>query len=707
MTRVISPNLGCPEIVDIEALNESGLQLILAVAEGESLNWTDYSIRASPAYEEEGRAFELAIQDAALLEEDGLPDEFCDAGATRTLISTALRARILPGHSFWRLRMRPPEHLGLDHLRTVNANHRATLFDLVLLKGDAPVMRVLHALFLRPANVEVRFVHLTDLHVAARNDLWAEEIGSIIDGSLQPPGQGIVNFNTHLRRFIQWANDQADAGELDFILATGDLIDFVRIGLSEREPGDNNWTILIDILTGSPRESDYGNKGLKVPIFTSPGNHDWRPLPYPPSATLDIFNITKKCARELDYLYHDTTEEVGKALEEANDSLVANGSPILAQTWWGSAMSFSFKGLQAGASRLWVRIKAFIGKYLKHLFWLLLAAIATRSSLAAIASKSPLTSEIGWYWLFAIPLIVVYAVCASIIPGWFKNWQRTTIEKLLALEAGVDSLSDYFLKINPYLNYAFRLENCYFIVLDTGHDCLIAQSFWDDGGKKIQRVTIRDNLLGGSPDTMGFYPPNENYPYSQIAWLERVLDLIKRNHDQGPDMERRCRVFVGLHAPPANLSKSDRNRADARLTTEGPFVLRPGFFRRFDIRYGTVNHYLSQFFYLCLGYQEGHTSTGTGPCVDVVFAGHAHWSIEFKLQRPLDAVKSWDPEVWYGKFSKEVEANTGKPDRWWGTLLLQTGACGPPSPTDPKTPNFRYVVVDSQMAIRKLQPVTM
>jgi hypothetical protein len=54
----------------------------------------------------------------------------------------------------------------------------------------------------------------------------------------------------------------------------------------------------------------------------------------------------------------------------------------------------------------------------------------------------------------------------------------------------------------PYFNYAFRLENCYFLVPDTGHDCLTAQSFWDDGGKKVYRIRVRDNILGGSPDTM-------------------------------------------------------------------------------------------------------------------------------------------------------------------------------------------------------------
>jgi len=132
---------------------------------------------------------------------------------------------------------------------------------------------------------------------------------------------------------------------------------------------------------------------------------------------------------------------------------------------------------------------------------------------------------------------------------------------------------------------------------------------------------------------MGFYPPNENYPYSQIAWLERVLASIQQEHQQDAGARRKCRVFVGLHAPPANLSDRDRYDADERLKNGKPVLMHRGWFGRFDIRYGTVNHYLSEFYYLCLGYREGQTHTVTGPGIDAVFAGHAHWSIEFKLQK--------------------------------------------------------------------------
>jgi hypothetical protein len=70
------------------------------------------------------------------------------------------------------------------------------------------------------------------------------------------------------------------------------------------------------------------------------------------------------------------------------------------------------------------------------------------------------------------------------------------------------------------------------------------------------------------------------------------------------------------------------------------------------LSYGTVNHYLSAFYYLCLGYRQGQTHTVAGPGIDAVFAGHAHWSLEFKLQKPERTAAVWKPEVLYGRFSE-------------------------------------------------------
>ncbi|MGI9102218.1 MAG: metallophosphoesterase [Terriglobales bacterium] len=711
--RIVSPNLGCPEVVSPGSLDSTGVNVVIAVGEHEIPSASVYSLWAVPCRSGDGKEFELAIADSERLEDDSLPNEFSDVADTRKVLSTLLRRKLLSNCSFWYTKARPKQ-TGNDRLRRVAGSARATLYDLSLRRagtGDE-LCRVHHALCLRAANADVKFIHLTDLHVAARNDLWAEEVPALVTQSNLP--SKYVNFNDNLRTFIRHANKAADEGRLDLVLALGDLVDFVRLGVTERSAGDNNWTTFIQILTGTGDEPRHDNEGLRVPVFTTSGNHDWRPYPYPPEVNCAIFGMSKQCALELDYWYHDTSEEVGNKIKTVQETLVREGSPILRRSWWGSVTTMGVRGLIVGVTRFFTRAKAIGGDYSRHVLWLFAASIFGRGLAGAIFPGA--ATDRNWAWLLSGGIL---ALIASILgPRVFYNWLRKTIEKLVAIETDLTGLSEYFLNINPFFNYAFRLENCYFLVLDTGHDCLTAESFWDEGAKKIGPISVDDNILGGSPDTMAFYPANENYPYSQIAWMEAVLARISKNHGgllAGDP--RTCRIFIGLHTPPANLSKKDRANADKQLTSgKDLFLIPPSggglaagrLAGRYDIRYGTVNHYLSQFFYLCLGYREAHLGpTPTGPGVDAVFAGHAHWSIEFRLQRPQGAHCTWDPEVFYGHFSTEVEGNCGDSSQWWGPLFLQTGACGVPSATDPNCPNFRYVTVSPTMAVCNLRPRTL
>jgi hypothetical protein len=309
-------------------------------------------------------------------------------------------------------------------------------------------------------------------------------------------------------------------------------------------------------------------------------------------------------------------------------------------------------------------------------------------------------------------LVLVALIVTLIVPSLLYARLRRLLESLIALTAEAGTIHEYFLRVNPYFNYAFRVGNCHFILLDTGPDCLTAQSFWDEGGKKVRRITIKDNIIGGSPDSMGFYPANEFYPYSQISWLERVLSCIGSREVGKEEGSEKRRIFIGLHAPAANLSDSDRKRADQQLERnqaqnkdQDTVLMKEGHgLEAFDIRYGGVNHYLSQFFYLCMGYRESQTSKRSGPEVDVVFAGHAHWNLEFELRKPPGAGADWSPELWYGNFSKKVEAACQDENARWGPLLLQTAAGGPASDTAPDPPNFRYVTVNSTGEICHLRP---
>jgi len=736
---ILSPNLGCPEIVSVPALKGNGFRLIIAAPHSEDFD-AAHSLKARPSFNGGGgEDFALEISSARKLEDEALPEHFGELGETRLLISTTLRAELFPDHDFWEVRAKPgprgEENGDPKYLRTVENAERSTLYDLELSLHGTVVGHVKHALCLRVGGREVKFVHLTDLHVAARNDMWQTEVPAVIEGSPVTPGpQNFQNFNNRLRKFIDRANGLADKGELDFIWALGDLVDFCRTGLFERTADDSNWPALIEILTGSAAEGQRGNYGLRVPIFTTSGNHDWRTYPYSPVITRGIFGITKDCAKELDFWYRNTSVEIGKKLEEVQQKLITRGSPLLARSWWGAIVSMGLRGIIPGFTRLRQRTSAVLVKYSRQLLaspvWL--AAIVALAKGSATL-KSLLTGQawckILWqvvchpvrtfchdgFLVAGIVLLLLALAVTFVLPSSFYNLLRGLLEGLISIEADVSTVSEYLLRVNPYFNYAFELGSCRFIVLDTGPDCLTAQSFWDDGGKKVRRISISDNILGGSPDTMGFYPANEFYPYSQIAWLEKVLSCIGPAEQQPPER----RVFVGLHAPPANLSPNKRDDAEGELCNQT--AKRSGVLMKkspidgcdalggYDIRYGTVNHYLSQFFYLCLGCREAERNKPFGPGVDAVFAGHAHWNMEFKLCKPEKASPEWAPDVWYGRFSEQVESECqGKPDARWGPLLLQTAACGPQGRiADEVPPNYRYVTVGADGAVCNLRPYTL
>jgi hypothetical protein len=216
-----------------------------------------------------------------------------------------------------------------------------------------------------------------------------------------------------------------------------------------------------------------------------------------------------------------------------------------------------------------------------------------------------------------------------------------------------------------------------------------AQYLWDDGDKKMSPLSLRDNTIGQSPDSMAFYDINEYYPYSQISWIDRLMQLIKQEAGR---RNQPVRIFVGLHAPPANLSKGNRKDAEKKIQgkPEG-FLLEE---KKFNIRYGTINHFLSHFFHLCLGRNEQEPTSQRYLPVDMVLAGHAHWKLEFRL--------AWDPEkkgplVYFGDF-------TGKENKDYflthfdglRPFLFQTPACGPQEDFSPNPPYFRKVEIDRQ-----------
>ena len=516
-----------------------------------------------------------------------------------------------------------------------------------------------------------------------------------------------TNYNDNLRRFISHANRLADRGKLDFVLMLGDLVDFSGHGISDAHK-HNNWRIFQDIVLGFEKKgagNGGASAGLKVPLFSSTGNHDWRLFPYRVTANASAFGLTNKAAKGvLDQFWADDQGEVSAALKKFFDHMIAEGSLLSNVMLGGKYLHQVGDVLRKLRDRL--RGPTTEGKVRGNLAdWLLprfqkwqvqvLAPLAAgvvpsvSGKIGALLMKIPLVGPLGE----GVPATA--AVAMATISGFIngsvgvaKFLVRWRAPDLMALEADRKALRDYFLFVNPYYNYAFRLGKNYFLLLDTGYDCLRAQRFWDDGRKKLGPVSIRDNILGGSPDSMGFWAANEFYPYGQITWIERLLEHIaEKEGRQGGGV----RVIVGLHAPPVNLSEGQRKEADRRLASGSGDVLLA---RRFNIRYGSINHYLSQFFHLCLGKVE---DAGRRPShepgirkVDMVLAGHAHWKFECCLD--------WDeanqrPRLHYNDFTTKRERLVGCTEHS-RPLILQTPACGPRGSDSANPPYFRLIKVD-------------
>ena len=204
-------------------------------------------------------------------------------------------------------------------------SHNFVMFDIAFRKHDNEEGINHHSLVVTKNNWEnFTFIHATDLHLAERNDRvyeivkkWTslfrkKQFLDITEKSvktasffkrmfhkkqelkverIKPLHRRFINPNNNFRRFIRIINRKVLKNEVDFVVLTGDIVDFVILSrlpkdlkkLIDFDYEHTNWKTFKEIILGRNKKKRRGvitNEELLCPIFTLPGNHDFRPYHY-------------------------------------------------------------------------------------------------------------------------------------------------------------------------------------------------------------------------------------------------------------------------------------------------------------------------------------------------------------------------------------------------------------------------------------------
>jgi predicted MPP superfamily phosphohydrolase len=686
---VISPNLGCPRIVTLEGIKKGEtISLIIAGRYGQfscplrdAFQGTLY-LRPSSSQDEDAKDIPLYLaHDPQEITDWNLLSDFSEVEGTQKIMNSELHYHVLGKDiRYWHVEVMLNKDDTKDYktlLRKRGRKYLPKLYDLILKEktGKGEKVNCHSVQITKSINGGCNFIHLTDIHIAKRNDEILDEVlkvrskrerKAIIDS--------YINFNDKLREFIRIANDMADRGELDFVVITGDLVDFAFHGW-EDEPNaaENNWRIFIHIITGAGKEKENGNPGIKVAIFTSTGNHDWRLHPYDPNlgSYRKAFGLEKEELEHYEYKSFDSQEYPEDERAKRSRELTSN----------------AFKKLNIDAFTNKGKIRFITFLYSKLAAWVL-GALSVLGLEGGVWVGWP-AAKLGVYGL---------AVLVGAGLGWgikkalerlFRKMADVLVDNPLNAEA--KAFHYYLAHINPYLDYAFQYGDHSFIVMDTGADVFIGQLLDGKELKHIKHMSFEDNILGDSPDSRAFDSDQTYYNWSQIVWLEKVLTTVSQ------ELAGQGKTFVFLHAPPIN---PDKDRKWKTLWESERLELKWIAKDECNLTYGTINHYLSQFFYLCMGYRESElVKEEVEPSlreVDLIFSGHAHRNIEFRLEKEwVSTDKKHEIRIYSDVYSQIL--NKGNPEKNWEKykpVIVQTASCGLHGKYDENPPYYRKVTID-------------
>lgn len=178
---------------------------------------------------------------------------------------------------------KPVKEVGTGVLLATTVNAvlaERVLYDVAVLKPDGGFQVIApHCLYFRSNWQDFGIAHTTDIHVSRRIDQFAPRL---MAKGRTDAARKLVNFNDRFRGFIKYANFLHREGKLDVILATGDIIDYQTE--KDDDPAVNpggNAQFMLDLLRGRIASSTMPQvEELRVPIFMTTGNHDYRRFPY-------------------------------------------------------------------------------------------------------------------------------------------------------------------------------------------------------------------------------------------------------------------------------------------------------------------------------------------------------------------------------------------------------------------------------------------
>lgn len=708
---VISPNLGCPLIVSLDDLADEDrcpVRLIVAYRSSDkgcpSRELFTGRLSLVPSYQENLPITEIPLTlkgDPTEITNWNALADFTSSDDTRLLINNEIHYHILGVDTrYWIVdatvemdRDRFP-----DLLRKKNGVPLPTLYDLVL-SADSRGRKWVNyhcVQFVETVTSGCNFIHVTDLHLAARND---EILDEVLKVKHDRPGDEIKksykNFNDKFRRFIRFANEQADQGKLDFVVITGDLVDFAFRGwVTAANDAENNWKTFINIVTGSgAREKSKGNPGIKVAIFTSTGNHDWRMFPYDPNLreVRPQYGLLRQELRAYNYKAFDAEAHAEHERVKETEALIAK--------------QFSRFNLGHFEDKVFLQVAKLVASGTVQ--WAvppLVAALGlTGARAAGVSTQWPGLLRSGVYGLMGLGLGVA---SKALFDGIIEKWVHLLASNPLHAEA--KSLHYYLRHINPYFDYAFTYGDHSFVVMDTGPDACVAPLQDGKTLESIKIMTYSKSILSGSPDSRAFDSEQTHYHWSQIVWLEKALEALN------PRSDTSGRTFVFVHSPPINFKTTNKctkdNLWESRRTGKKHQWIPQ---KECGLSFGTINHFLSQFWYLCLGLVESDLAGCDTPTrlneVDVVFSGHTHRNFEFRLSMDENCRIRIYSDPYSDNLANLKPTGREQRDAWWETfrpILVQTAACGPRKYSNQKPPYCRVVSIDEYGVINDFRSMS-